>query len=222
MKNYYSDFATAQPDMSSLTSAMTKRTSDLMNSDWFNTQSPASQAPAQGQGQMQGNTTPQAPNAQNLQFGNDGYAANVPANLVKTESGGNWAAENDAYGSGGKGHFGALQFSRGRLQDAKNAGVIPQDMTPDQFMADPKAQVNTANWHFAEIDNRIYKNGLDKYLGSTVGGVPITMDSMRSMAHLGGFGGMSSFIHSSGMSNPSDVNGTSLAAYGTSHAYGGN
>lgn len=147
-----------------------------------------------------------------------GFADNVPRSLIGTESGGNWAAQNGEVGAGGKaGHYGILQFGNARLEDAKRAGAIPVNMTPQQFMASPDAQVAAANWHFSDIDRRIVAQGYDRYVGQTVGGVPITMDGMRSMAHLGGFGGLSKFISSGGGYNPADSFGTSLAAYGKTH-----
>ena len=90
-------------------------------------------------------------------------------------------------------------------------------MTPEQFKANPKAQVAVSNWHFNDIDNNIRKNGYDQMVGQSIGGVPISMDGMRAMAHLGGFGGLSKFITSGGTHNPADSFGTSLAAYGKRH-----
>lgn len=144
-----------------------------------------------------------------------GFNDNVPLQLIGSESGGNWAAQNNEEGSSGKrGHYGLMQFGHDRLLDAKNAGIIPADMTPQQFMADERAQVSTINWHFNDIDSRIYRDGLNRFVGSTVGGVPMSMMGMRSQAHLGGFKGMRRFALSDGQYNPSDSYGTSLKKYG--------
>ena len=140
--------------------------------------------------------------------------------LTKSESGGNYSAQNNAVGSGGKvGHFGALQFGQDRLTDAKNAGVIPPDMTPEQFMAAGKpVQDKVADWHFKDIDEQSKKNGLEQYYGKTIGGVLINRDAIRGMAHIGGISGAKAFIESGGKKNPSDgpngVGGTSIADYG--------
>lgn len=147
-----------------------------------------------------------------------GFDDNVPRSLIGTESSGDFSAENGVAGSGGKGHFGILQFSQGRLEDAKRAGVIPSDMTPQQFKASKEAQVNVSNWHFDDIDRRIQSNGYDRYLGQNLGGTPITMNGMRAIAHLGGFGGLSKFLTSGGSYNPADAYGTSLSKYGRVHA----
>lgn len=136
--------------------------------------------------------------------------------LVGSESGGNYQASNDAVGSGGKrGHFGALQFGHDRLEDAKRAGVIPQDMTAEQFRTSGKeVQDRVADWHFQDIDNQVRSRGLDRFFGQTIGGVLINRDSVRAMAHLGGIGGVQRFIETGGRYNPADANGTRLSDYG--------
>lgn len=141
-----------------------------------------------------------------------------PASLIQSESGGNWGATNDAVGSGGKvGHFGRLQFGQARIQDAANAGAIPQGTTPAQFTASPELQKKAENWHFGDIDNFIQANGYDKLVGQNIKGTPVTTDGMRAVAHLGGTGGLRKFIESGGQYDPSDRNGTSLSAYLAKH-----
>lgn len=185
----------------------------------------AEQQPSTAEG-MQWQIPPKS-GLQTAPTGSDNYAAmgfadNVPRSLIGTESGGNWSAYNNETGSGGmRGHAGILQFGQARFGEAKASGAIPSDMTFEAFgSGTPEsraAQIAAANWHFADIDSRIKANGYDKYVGQNIGGVPITWDGMRSMAHLGGFGGMSSFLKSGGGYNPSDAYGTSLAAYGRTH-----
>lgn len=137
-----------------------------------------------------------------------------PASLINSESGGNWQAQNDAVGAGGQvGHFGRAQFGQARIQDAANAGAIPQGTTPQQFMQSPELQKRAEAWHFGDIDNFIAANGYDKLIGQTINGVPITADGMRAVAHLGGTGGLRKFIESGGRYNPADRNGTTLMAY---------
>ena len=68
-------------------------------------------------------------------------ASPLSPSLISNESGGNFRAQNDAVGAGGKvGHFGRGQFGVARLQEAANAGAIPQGTTPDQFMNSPELQ----------------------------------------------------------------------------------
>lgn len=160
---------------------------------------------------------PGAP-AQSLSSLGQGGGA-FPSSLVASESGGNWQAQNDARGAGGKvGHFGRLQFGQARLQEAQAAGVIPPGTTPQQFMQDPELQKRAEQWHFADIDGFIQQNGLDRAIGQRINGVPITVDGMRAVAHLGGKEGLRKFIASGGQYNPADRNGTTLLAYLQQHA----
>jgi hypothetical protein len=134
--------------------------------------------------------------------------------LMASESGGNWGAQNSVVGAGGlAGHYGRAQFGRARLQEAMDAGVIPQGTTPQQFMQSPELQKAAEDWHFGDIDNFIASKGLDKFVGREIGGVPVTMQGLRNAAHLGGKGGMAKFVESGGSYNPSDANGTSLLDY---------
>lgn len=141
--------------------------------------------------------------------------------LIQNESGGNWAAKNDVVGAGGKkGHFGRLQFGQARLEDAKRAGVLPASMTPDQFMSSPEAQMATERWHFSDIDQKAQEKGLMSYVGQNVGGVTITPDSIRAMAHLGGINGAERYLKTGGRYNPADANGTRLSDYAQRHGGG--
>lgn len=137
----------------------------------------------------------------------------APAWLIDSESGGRFTAQNDVPGAGGTGHFGRVQFSRARLDEAKAAGVVPQDMTPEQFLASPDVQRAAEDWHFKDIRTFIQQNGLETYVGQTINGVPVTMDGMIGVAHLGGQNGLKRFLETGGAYNPSDANGTSLTDY---------
>lgn len=145
----------------------------------------------------------------------------LPASLNVSESGGNWQAQNDAVGSGGqRGHFGRAQFSQARLQEAAAAGAIPQGTTPEQFMRSPEIQKAAENWHFGSIDRAIQSNGFDRLVGQRINGVPITVEGLRAVAHLGGEQGMKRFVETGGAYNPSDANGTSLMDYFRQHGGG--
>lgn len=146
----------------------------------------------------------------------------VPTSLIQNESGGRWDAQNNATGAGGmKGHFGRLQFGQARLQEAAAAGAIPPGTTPQQFMASPELQQSAEKWHFADIDQSIKANGFDSLVGKTLNGVPITVDGMRAVAHLGGKEGLRKFIETNGAYNPADANGTRLSDYFARHGGGG-
>ncbi|MGW9331596.1 hypothetical protein [Bosea sp. NPDC055594] len=145
----------------------------------------------------------------------------LPVSLNVSESGGNWQAQNDAVGAGGqRGHFGRAQFGQARLQEAAAAGAIPQGTTPEQFMRSPELQKAAENWHFGSIDRAIQANGFDRLVGQRINGVPITVEGLRAVAHLGGEQGMKRFVETGGAYNPSDANGTSLMDYFRQHGGG--
>lgn len=146
-----------------------------------------------------------------------------PASLIQNESGGNWAAQNDAVGAGGaRGHFGRLQFGQARLQEAAAAGAIPPGTTPQAFMQSPELQRSAEGWHFGDIDRAIQQNGFDQLVGkAAIAGVPVTVEGLRAVAHLGGKEGMRKFVETGGRYNPTDANGTSLMDYFVRHGGAG-
>lgn len=184
----------------------------------------APQQPLQQPGQQpQQNAVQRAPLP-----GTPGYAdhrvnqAHGLQSLIQSESGGRWDAQNNAVGAGGqRGHYGRLQFGHARLADAKRAGVIPANMTPEQFMASPEVQQRVEQWHFADIDREAQKRGLMSYVGQNVGGATITPDGIRNMAHLGGIAGAERYLKSGGRYNPADANGTRLSDYARMGSGGG-
>lgn len=133
--------------------------------------------------------------------------------LIGTESGGNWAAKNNETGAGGKkGHYGRVQFGHARLQEAMNAGAIPQGTTPEQFMASPDLQMAAEAWHFGDLEKQ-----LADLVGTTVNGQVMDMAALVAMGHLGGAGGARKYVQSGGAYNPSDSFGTSLSDYAKTH-----
>jgi hypothetical protein len=141
--------------------------------------------------------------------------SNAMESLILNESGGRWDAKNSVPGAGGKGHFGRLQFSRGRMKDYSNA--TGESFTPEQFLKDPALQQRVEQWHFGDIDNFVKSQGLDRFVGQVVGGVPMTVDAFRAIAHLGGNEGLEKFLTSGGAYNPADANGTRLSDYAARH-----
>lgn len=140
--------------------------------------------------------------------GNSQWAESI--GLVNSESGGNWNALND------EGFGGRLQFGDARLEDAARAGLVPAGTTGADFSRmTPQQQRAVEEWHFGDIDRQASRLGLDRYYGQNIGGVTISRDTIRSMAHLGGVGGVQQFIESGGRYNPADSNGTRLTDYGT-------
>ena len=132
--------------------------------------------------------------------------------LAGTESGGDYGVVN-AEGFGGK-----YQFGQPRLDDYNKA--TGQNVTMGQFLASPRIQESAQEWNVGDTDDYISKNSLDQYIGQSVGGVAMTQDGLRAMAHLGGNNGMRKFLESGGQYNPADSNGTRLSDYAQTHAGG--
>lgn len=129
--------------------------------------------------------------------------------LIRSESGGDPTEVNS------EGYGGRMQFGAERLADAAAAGLVPEGTTGAQFAQMPvEQQQRVEDWHFNNIDTRARQAGLTSYHGRVIGGVPINENSIRAMAHLGGFDGAKRFIETNGQYNPADSNGTRLSDYG--------
>lgn len=151
--------------------------------------------------------------------GRRGYAGGgdteAPAGLLAAESGGDFGAQNE------QGYVGRAQFGEDRLIDAKRAGVVPPDMTPEEFRTNPDVQKAAESWHFGDINNFIDKTGLASVEGKSIKGIPVTREGLVSVAHLGGKGGLEKFVASGGRYDPADANGTRLSDYLAMAASGG-
>lgn len=90
---------------------------------------------------------------------------------------------------------------------------FPQVKTLRDFLANPGAQKAAFDAHTANMDAQIKANGLDRYIGQTVAGVPITREGLHAMIHLGGVDGTRVALQTNGTVNPRDANGTSLLDY---------
>jgi len=131
----------------------------------------------------------------------------APEGLIRSESGGDFGAKN------AQGYVGRAQFGPERLVDVKRAGVIPAEMTSEQFRVDPEAQKAAENWHFKDINNFIDATGLASVEGKSIKGIPVTREGLVNVAHLGGKGGLEKFVASGGRYDPADDNGTRLSDY---------
>lgn len=125
--------------------------------------------------------------------------------LGVSESGGDYGAVNTL------GYTGKYQWGPGRLADFNAA--MGTDYTLDQFKENPDLQEQAQAWHEQDVMNYVFDNGLDYYLGKNVGGVTMTPEALKAMAHLGGKYGMRQFLESGGEYNPADEYGTSLRDY---------
>ena len=127
--------------------------------------------------------------------------------LKISESSGDYAVVND------EGYMGAYQFGNSRLKDFKKA--TNKKFNKKEFLSNPELQDEAFEWHVQDYRDRIKKKGLDKYVGTEINGVPVTMDGLVAVAHLGGFTGMTNFLRfkGRGKSDEADSNGTTMTDY---------
>jgi len=122
------------------------------------------------------------------------------------------------FGTGALKDAGAYEPSQG--EDLKRNQWTGQVVLPSgkrlshaEFNADPDAQREAWDMHQARLGSEIDRRGLNRYIGQTVGGVPITEDSIRAMMHIGGAHGAQLFLTTGGAYNPADANGTTISDY---------
>ena len=130
---------------------------------------------------------------------------NFKTSMKKSESSGNYMVVNQ------EGYMGAYQFGNARLTDFKNA--TGKDFTKQEFLESQELQDEVFDWHTNDIVSYINTKGLDKYIGTEVNGVLVTLNGLVAVAHLGGKSGMSKFLTTGGKYNPADSNGTTLTNY---------
>lgn len=143
-----------------------------------------------------------------------GQAFGIKDSLARTESGGNYSAQN------ADGYTGRYQFGQDRLDDFARANGIGR-ISMEAFKNNPALQEKVMDWHVGDINSFIDKRGLAQYEGQSVGGVPMTRDGMVAMAHLGGKGGLARFLQTGGRYDPADSNRTRLSDYARTHASAG-
>lgn len=155
--------------------------------------------------------------------------------LKVRESGGDPTKENEI-GFAGLYQFGAprLQtlgvYQAGSGEDLKNWNTtgktapgkwsgqfnipgFPNVKTKADFLANPAAQERVFELDDQKKSAEMRANGLDKYVGQTVGGVKMTEEGIKNMIHLGGAGGAAAFLQSGGVIDRADKNGTKLSDY---------
>jgi hypothetical protein len=70
--------------------------------------------------------------------------------------------------------------------------------TVDDFRANRDAQLAVYRIHQDKMAEEIHQNGFDKYIGKEVNGVTVTMGGLMGGLHLGGVGGVRSFLNGTG------------------------
>lgn len=120
-----------------------------------------------------------------------------------TESNGNWANYNII------GCIGTYQFQVATLECLGYYGITYEKFkaNPEIFPAELQEEAIRALVSF----NEHALEEFDHYIGKTIGGVLITKSGLLAAAHLGGIGGVKSFLVNS--RNAEDMNGTSIRDY---------
>lgn len=130
--------------------------------------------------------------------------SDVSASLAKTESGGNYQAQNS------EGFVGKYQWGQDRLNDYNRS--TGSSFTLEQFKASPAVQEAAQKWHEADI-----LSNLGDLAGRMVKGIAMTPGALIGAAHLGGIGGARRFVESGGAYDPADSNGTKISDYARTH-----
>jgi len=121
--------------------------------------------------------------------------------LAQSESSGRKDAEITI--KDGRTFTGLYQFGDARLSDYRKA--TGAKFSTQEFKEDKELQQKIAYWHLTDIDRAIDSMG-DKAKGYDRNG-------LRSVAHLGGVGGMKKFVRTKGKHDPKDELGTRLSDY---------
>lgn len=83
----------------------------------------------------------------------------------------------------------------------------------EAFKASPAAQAAAVAAYQQRVWGYVRSLGLDRYVGSSVAGVPVTQSGLVAAAHLVGTGNLARFLRSGGTVVPADGNGTQLTEY---------
>ena len=129
------------------------------------------------------------------------YPDNFLQQLAESESSGQADAEITI--KDGRTFTGLYQFGDARLSDYRKA--TGAKFTTQEFKEDEQLQQKVAKWHMNDIDKAIDSLGDEAK--------DYDRNGLRSVAHLGGIGGMKRFVRTKGQYDPKDELGTSLSKY---------
>ena len=129
------------------------------------------------------------------------YPESFLQQLAQSESSGQADAEITI--KDGRTFTGLYQFGDARLSDYRKA--TGAKFTTQEFKEDEQLQQKVAKWHINDIDKAIDSLGDEAK--------DYDRNGLRSVAHLGGIGGMERFVRTNGQYDPKDELGTSLSKY---------
>ena len=125
------------------------------------------------------------------------------------------------------GYVGLFQMGEAALQDAgyyRGDATRANDWTGHwtglggvnslaDFQARPDVQVQAIVAYHNQLVAQIGRLGLNRSIGSTIGGTPITLSGLVAGAHLVGVGNLQEFVNSRGATVPRDGNGVPITSY---------
>lgn len=125
--------------------------------------------------------------------------------LAIRESANNWKSIN-SYN-----YIGKYQFGRAALKDVGLGHITAQKFKQNPNIFNEELQDVAAK---ALMDrNEYYLRNFMHTIGSTIGGIEITKSGLLAAAHLGGAGGVKSFLKSNGKKDFKDGYGTPISSY---------
>jgi len=99
----------------------------------------------------------------------------------------------------------------GKWSGQFNIPGFPEVKTLKDFLGNTAAQNAVFDIHIKKMDDEIKSNGLERFIGTNVGGIPISKEGIYAMAHLGGMGGAKAALEGNDVRH--DANGTSVLSY---------
>ncbi|CAG0946132.1 hypothetical protein GPROT2_03583 [Gammaproteobacteria bacterium] len=125
------------------------------------------------------------------------------------------------------GYVGLYQMGEAALQDAgyyRGDRTRTNDWTGSwtgasginnlaDFFANPDAQVEAVVGYHNRVLAQIRQFGLERSIGTTIAGVPVTLSGLVAGAHLVGVGNLLQFVNSAGATVPRDGNGVPVTSY---------
>jgi hypothetical protein len=110
------------------------------------------------------------------------------------------------------GCMGTWQIAPGTLRHLGYDNITPQRFRQDPHIF-PEALQRQILIQLFEINSVALKDYMDNYIGLEIDGVLITKAGILASAHLGGAGGVKSFLLTMGKVNKQDLNKTSIKKY---------
>lgn len=116
-------------------------------------------------------------------------------------------------------YYGLYQFGEARMSDHKRA--TGAKYSTSEFLKSEQLQKEVRDWSFKNSQESIKRNGLDRYLGTSVGAIhDVTVPGIIAMMHIMGSSGAVKYFKNDGRagSDPKDQYGTKGSDYANAFA----